>query len=87
MHVFGAHRYDQARDCLEAAAAVDVLEGEDPGACSEVRCWMSPEFEVYVTDTACEGPLDFRDGTGDPEGTACARALAAYDRPDHGLCP
>jgi hypothetical protein len=38
---------------------------------------MAPDGTAYVTDRACDGPPDFRDGTADTSG-ACAAALAAY---------
>src|SRR5262245_55243042 len=54
-HTFGAYRFekgvDPAHDCLQGSAAVDVIDGPDPGVCSAVRCWVSPGKEVYITST------------------------------------
>jgi hypothetical protein len=80
VHIFGAERYDPVRDCLEAPAAVDVLDGPDPGPCAELRCWQSPSGEVYVTSTACGSPPDFADRSSDPPGSLCAEALDAFAR-------
>lgn len=86
VHVFGAHRYDAKRDCLEAAAGVDVVEGEDPGECDAIRCWISPEGEAFVTTKACDAPPDYVERTTDAAGTACEPALAAWARENHGAC-
>jgi len=86
VHVFGAHHYDSDADCLEGAAAVEVLEGPDPGPCEEVRCWRSPEDEIFVTSTACDGPPGYSEETDAPEGEPCALALAAFARGDEGRC-
>ena len=87
VHNFGAQRYDEDRDCLEGAAVVDVLEGEDGGMCDATRCWVSPGGEVYVTTTACDAPLDYREGTADPADSGCGRALAAYASDGRSPCP
>jgi hypothetical protein len=83
-HPFGAQRYDEDKDCLGDGSVIDVIEGEDPGTCDRLRCWISPADEVYVTTTACDAPPDYEDHTGDPEGSLCAKALAAHERPDGG---
>ena len=80
VHAFVAARYDPVRDCLEPSAAVDVLEGPDPGASCEARCWQSPSGEVYVTTAACAAPPDFADRSADPEGSPCFLALDAHAR-------
>ena len=85
-HLFGAQRYDAEHDCLEKGAAVDVIEGADPGTCDALRCWVSPSDEVYVTTTACDAPPGYADHTGDAADSPCAKALAAHLRPDGG-CP
>lgn len=86
VHVFGAHRYDTEGDCLEGAAAVEVLEGADPGPCEQVRCWVSPEGEIYVTSTACDGPPGYEERSQPSEGEPCDLALAAYERGAEGRC-
>jgi hypothetical protein len=83
LHVFAAHRFDPVRVCLEGARALDVIDGPDPGPCDAARCWHSPAGDVYVTTTACDAPPDYRDGTGDPEGTLCAQALLALANGAH----
>jgi hypothetical protein len=85
VHTFGAERWNAAGYCLEKGAAVDVIEGADPGQCPSVRCWVGPDGEVWVTTTACDGPADFREGTKDPPGSACADAIAAEGR--GAVCP
>jgi hypothetical protein len=84
-YVFGAYVYDPEADCLAPPAAVDVISGPDPGPCDRLRCWISPEKQVYVTDAACEAPVGFDDHTADGEG-GCREALLAYEREDHGAC-
>ena len=78
VHVFGAHRWNADSDCLEGAAAVDVIDGPDDGPCDAVRCWVSPGGDVYVTTTACGAPPGYVDHSADPEGSPCEAALAAY---------
>lgn len=85
-HPFGAYRYQPDRDCFESAATVDVIDGPDPGRCDALRCWVSPAAEVYVTTSACDGPSNYVEHTGDPDGSACARALEAFAREGHGIC-
>ena len=87
VHLFGAYRYDPVQDCLEPSAAVDVIDGEDPGRCLDTRCWTSPAREVYVTTTACDAPPDYREGTRDAPGSRCALALAAKARDGGAPCP
>jgi len=77
VHIFGAFRYDAMSCCLEDAAGVDVIDGPDPGNCAEVRCWISPASEVYVTDKACDAPPDYSEHTSDTSGP-CVDALAAF---------
>jgi hypothetical protein len=83
VHPFGAYPYDPVHDCLGAAQAVDVLDGPDPGPCAKVLCWVAPSGDVYVTDTACDGPPDFQQQVAGP----CALALADYKSSGHGRCP
>jgi hypothetical protein len=85
-HPFGAYRYRPDQDCIEGAAAVDVIDGPDRGPCDAVRCWVSPAKEVYVTTTACDGPLNYAEHTKDAAGSPCARALEAFAREGHSLC-
>ncbi len=85
VHTFGAERWDPARNCLEKGSAVDVVEGKDPGSCAATRCWESRDGEIWVTTTACDAPPDYREGTGDPAGSACAGAIAARAR--DATCP
>jgi hypothetical protein len=84
-HVFGAYRFEPDRGCLETSAAVDVISGPDPGSCQAVRCWISPSGEVYVTSTACDAPLDYREHTKDPAPSLCSQALSAFQC--HTMCP
>lgn len=84
-HAFDAYPYDPHGDCLGAPEAIDVLDGPDPGKCPDLRCWKGPDGTFYVTDAACDAPLDFEDRTSDAEGP-CVGALAAYARPNHGRC-
>ena len=86
VHPFSAYAYDPDRDCLEAPAAVDVISGPDDGPCTQLRCWESPGHDIYITETACSAPSDYKDETKDETGI-CPAALNAYGRTDHGLCP
>lgn len=78
VHIFSGERYDPVGDCLEKAAALDVIDGADPGPCDVVRCWAAPAGDVYITTSACDAPLDLADRTGDPPGSPCAKALDAF---------
>jgi hypothetical protein len=91
-HVFGGYAWeaDGGVDggCFEASGAIDVIDGPpETDLCKKVRCWIAPNGAVYVTDTACDAPADYHEGTDDPSGP-CVKALAAY-APDGGLpkCP
>lgn len=87
-HLFVAERYDTAKDCLESPAAVDVIEGPDPGTCEVTRCWISDRGEAFVTTGACDAPPSYTDES-DAAGTdaPCGRALSALARPGGGRCP
>jgi hypothetical protein len=86
VHIFGGYGYDDVNDCLDAAGAVDVIDGPDPGMCATLRCWIRPDGVAVVTDRACDAPSDYVDHTKDTSGV-CVKALAAYGRPGHGMCP
>lgn len=76
VHAFSAYAYDADAGCLLASGVVDVVAGQAE-ACSTVRCWIDPSGAAYVTDTTCEGPPGYRDGTQDTSGP-CAEALAVF---------
>lgn len=74
-HFFSGYPYDPVKDCIGSAAVIDILDGPDK-TCTEVRCWVSPEGSIWITDQACEGPPDFQDHTS--TGGPCEPALDAY---------
>ncbi len=74
VHSFVAYPYDATLGCLEGSAAVDVIDGPDPGSCPEVQCWVKPSGEIFVSDKACDAPLDFTKNASGP----CKQALEAY---------
>ena len=76
VHTFGAYPYNVARNCLENAGAVDVIDGPDPGACPGARCWVTSSGNVYVSDQACDAPIDYTQSTAGP----CALALEAFKK-------
>ena len=76
VHVFGAFPYDATLGCLRSAEAVDVIDGPDPGGCAEVHCWVKPSGEIFVSDQACDAPLDFTESASGP----CKLALDAYKK-------
>ena len=80
VHTFGAFPYDAKDDCLEIGQTLDVIEGPDPGACSKLRCWVNPAGEAFVTDKACDAPIDLAESTTGP----CEPALEAYK--NHVMC-
>ena len=86
VHVFGGYSYDPDLDCLDTSGAVDVISGPDPGTCSKLRCWLSPDGVAYVTDKACDAPPDYKDETASTTGL-CVKALATYAKKGHDLCP
>jgi hypothetical protein len=85
-HPFGGYAYDPVNDCLETSGVIDVVAGPDPGQCPMLRCWQSPCGTIYVTDEACDAPPDYQDLTHATAGL-CVKALAAYGRMGHGMCP
>ena len=84
-HLFGGYAYDATNDCLYTSGAIDVIAGADPGTCAMLRCWVAPDGSTYVTDAACDAPLDYQDQTKSGSGP-CVKALAAYARTGHDLC-
>jgi hypothetical protein len=86
VHPFSAWAYDPMHDCLEAPAVVDVLSGPDDGPCKEIRCWESGGGDIYITDTACSAPPDYRNETHQKSGS-CAEAIKVFGRAMHGQCP
>jgi hypothetical protein len=86
VHPFSAWAYDPTRDCLEAPAVVDVLSGPDDGPCKQLRCWESAGGDIYITDTACSAPPDYKNETNQKAG-ACSEAIQVYGRAMHGQCP
>lgn len=76
VHAFGAFPYDATLGCLRSAEAVDVIDGPDPGSCAEVHCWVKPSGEIFVSDAACDAPLDFTESASGP----CKLALEAYKK-------
>lgn len=79
-HIFIAVQYDPVRDCLLAEETIDAVDGADRGPCAATRCWETPAGNVYVSTTACDAPPDFVDHTSDPEGSPCAKAIAALQK-------
>ncbi len=74
VHTFGAFPYNAKDHCLEVGQTLDVVDGPDPGSCSRVRCWVNPVGEAFVTDKACEAPIDLTESsTG-----LCKPALEAH---------
>jgi hypothetical protein len=86
VHPFSAWAYDPMKDCLDAPAVVDVLSGPDDGPCTQLRCWESAGGNIYITDTACSAPADYKDETHQKAG-ACAEAIKVFGRAMHGQCP
>ncbi len=85
-HEFGGYLYDPAADCLEVSGFIDELSGPPPAPCLNLTCWESPAGVAVVTDTQCDAPPDYQNRTHDGS-QPCVKALAAYGRPGHGLCP
>ncbi len=76
VHTFFALPYDVTLGCLGSSAAVDVIDGPDPGSCAEVHCWVKPTGEIFVSDRACDAPLDFTESASGP----CKLAIDAYKK-------
>jgi hypothetical protein len=81
VHVFGAFPYDAANDCLEPAQTLDVIDGPDPGMCPVVRCWLDPTGAAFVTDEACDAPINLAESVSGN----CAPALEAFKK--RVMCP
>ena len=80
VHTWGAFPYDAEHDCFGDALILDVLDGPDPGSCPVVHCWVNPTGEIFVTDKACDAPIDLTESTS---GT-CSAALKTFKLP--GKC-
>ncbi len=74
VHPFAAFPYNVALNCLEDVGVVDVIDGPDPGVCSGARCWVTPGGNIFVSDQACDAPLDYMQSTSGP----CKLALEAH---------
>ncbi len=86
VHPFSAWAYSPTGDCLEPPAVVDVLSGPDDGPCIQIRCWESGGGDIYITDTACSAPPDYKNETNQKTGS-CAEAIKVFGRAMHGQCP
>lgn len=79
-HPFSARRFDPDRECLAELAAIEVVEGPDPGLGCELTCLSPPEgaadasAQVFVS-TMCKPFPTFMQVDGIP--TLCARARLA----------
>ena len=80
VHTWGAFPYDATTDCFGDAQILDVLDGPDPGSCPVVHCWVNPVGEIFITDNACDAPIDLTESTSG----ACAAALKTFKTP--GMC-
>jgi len=86
-HIFGGYAYDEAQDCLVLTGAVDVIAGPAPASpCPVLRCWLGTDGVAYVTNEACDAPPGYQDQTKTGAGP-CVKALAAYAKKGHQLCP
>lgn len=86
-HLLEAYAYEPAQDCLDAPGLVDVVDGPPPATpCPILRCWLGPAGIAFVTDQACDAPPDYQDQTRTGSGP-CVKALAAYGKSGHQLCP
>ncbi len=74
VHTWGAFTYDAVGGCLHHAKPIDVVDGADPGSCPVVHCWVNPGGDTFVTDEACDAPLDVTESTTG----SCVDALKAY---------
>jgi hypothetical protein len=72
---------EEARGCLDDMSSIDVVAGEQPGAC-DPKCIVSPpepdggETTVYVSTMCPPLPAAPYDSSGSD--ARCARALALY---------
>ena len=80
VHTWGAYPYDADTGCFGEAEIVDVVDGPDPGSCPVVHCWVNPAGDIFVTDKACDSPLDLTESTSG----VCAVALKTFRNP--GMC-
>jgi hypothetical protein len=85
IETFVASRWDAGRECLEPSGVVDVYEDEAPAGCdARVRCWLSPDGDLFAT-TECEaGPGWEQTSTDDDE--RCDDAIEAFDAGAEGRC-
>ena len=74
VHVFGAFPYHVTGDCFDGAQQLDVIDGADPGSCPTVRCWVNHAGDAFVTDRACDAPIDLTES----DSGACKLALEAF---------
>jgi hypothetical protein len=79
VHLFIAARWVPGAMCLTQQRVVDVVDGNDPGFCAEVRCFTSPAAETYVSTQMCDAPADYVEVTEPEAGSPCALALAALE--------
>lgn len=86
-HIYAGRLFDPARNCLETASSIDVVDGTDPGSSCEKKCiaTLAPSDgglrQIYVS-SMCPPYPTFSDTTETAAG--CDHALAASERSD--LC-
>ncbi len=89
-YLFNGSEYDPTNDCLDPPAALDVFEGNDPGATCTRICVTKPitvidangdpqdgGIEVFVSTECGPTPPGADTSSTNP---LCAPALAAFDR-------
>lgn len=85
VETFVASRWDASRECLEASGIVDVYEDDAPATCdAEVRCWLSPEGDLFAT-TECEAGPGWEETTVDDD-DRCDDAVDAFAAGAEGRC-
>ncbi len=84
-HVYTGRLFEPARNCLDPATSIDVVDGTDPGSSCVKKCiaTLAPSDggprQIYVS-SVCPPYPTFSDTTGTAVG--CDQALAASDRSD-----
>ena len=74
VHTWGAFPYNPKFDCFDDAKILDLIDGADPGTCPVVHCWVNPAGDIFITDNACDAPLDLTESkTG-----VCETALKSF---------
>lgn len=86
VHPFYAAQYDPEAQCFGPMTVNDILEGPEPGRCSQIVCWRNTWGDTYVSAAMCDGPPDWTKVEQPAAGSICEKAVAVFAKYGAGQC-